>query len=89
VEGDECVERGMMVLLVKQVHLQNEGGAGDVSLLGGLEMWERGSQAANAANINAKSVKKIYSLAMIAGARLQLGVDDDGTVPFECPTIRI
>lgn len=34
---DECVERGMMVLLAKQVHLQNDGGAGGVSLL---EVWE-------------------------------------------------
>jgi hypothetical protein len=48
--------------------------------LGGLEM---GLQAANADTMNAKSVKNIYGLAMIAGARLQLGVGDDGTVPVE------
>jgi len=34
---DECGERGMMVLLAKQVHLQNDGGAGGVSLL---KVWE-------------------------------------------------
>jgi hypothetical protein len=34
---DECVERGMMVLLAKQVHLQNDGGAGGFSLL---KIWE-------------------------------------------------
>lgn len=28
VEGEVLVERGMMVLLLKHVHLQNEGGAG-------------------------------------------------------------
>jgi hypothetical protein len=48
-----------------------------------------GLQAANADIMNAKSVKKIYSLAMIAGARLQLCVGDDGTIPVEYPTIRI
>jgi hypothetical protein len=36
---DECVERGMMVLLAKQVHLQNDGGAGGVSLLKIREGW--------------------------------------------------
>ena len=30
---EECVESGIMVLLVKQVHLQNEGGAGGRGLL--------------------------------------------------------
>jgi hypothetical protein len=29
-DEEGCVERGMMVLLLKQVHLQNEGGAGAV-----------------------------------------------------------
>jgi hypothetical protein len=28
---EECVERAMMVLLVKQVHLQKEGGARIIS----------------------------------------------------------
>jgi hypothetical protein len=39
--------------------------------------------------MSAKSVKKIYILAMISGARLQLGVGDDGIVPVEYLTIRI
>lgn len=30
-EDWELVERGIMVLLVKQVHLQNDGGAGGLS----------------------------------------------------------
>ena len=33
-----------------------------------------GLQAANVDTMNAKSVKKIHGLAMIAGARLQLGL---------------
>jgi hypothetical protein len=36
-DGLECVERGMIVLLEKQVHLQNDGGAGGVS---SLRVWE-------------------------------------------------
>ena len=27
-DGEEWIERGIIVLLLKQVHLQNEGGAG-------------------------------------------------------------
>ena len=38
---EECVERGIILLLLMQVHLQNEGGAGDVSdlTLEFLEVW--------------------------------------------------
>ncbi len=41
-ELDVCVESGMMVLLVRHVHLQNNGGARPVRLLvlvGGMK-WE-------------------------------------------------
>jgi len=31
-DEEEWVESGMMVLFLKQVHLQNKGGAGDVSI---------------------------------------------------------
>jgi hypothetical protein len=45
-------------------------------------------QAANTDKMNAKSVKRIYSLAMIAWTRLQFGAED-GRTAVACATIRI
>lgn len=58
-DGELWVESGMMVLLLKQVHLQNEGGAGVVSLLVSLVERIESSQAASTDIINAKSVRRI------------------------------
>jgi hypothetical protein len=58
-DGELWVESGMMVLLLKQVHLQNEGGAGAVSLLVNPEERIESSQAASTDIINAKSVRRI------------------------------
>ncbi len=58
-DGELCVESGMMVLLLKQVHLQNEGGAEAVSLFVSLVEIIESSQATSTDIINPKSVRRI------------------------------
>lgn len=56
-EEEEWLERGMMVLFVKQVHLQKEGGAGGVSVRINSNASQSESCNLHAASVDTMSTK--------------------------------